>query len=146
MSLSNELYAALRQKGIELLEMDEKPKQLRLIGRLHKNYGDQWKLVMHRLLTAETDAPWKVDVSKKYFLRGGKVFYGWRLVFQAENLAQFYPVITKVVQATPLPSRVTVEEVPLLGVSPDRSTRTNVGGVGQVAIGPLALQRKLAGG
>lgn len=142
----NELYAALRQKGIEILEVDEKPKQLRLIGRLHKNYGDQWKLVMHRLLTAEATTPWKADVSKKYFLRGGKVFYGWRLVFQAENLVQFYDNITKVIQTTPLPSRVTVEEIPLQGTSADRNTRTNVGNVDRVAIGPLALQRKLMGG
>jgi len=147
MSSASDLCAALAQKaGIEILEANESPKQLRLIGRLHKNFGDHWKLVVHRLLTAEVSLPWKVDVSKKYFLRSSKVFYGWRLVFQADGLAQHYASILQVVQAAPPPSRVMLEEVPLVGSSPNRNTRTNVGPVDKVMLGPMALHRKMMGG
>lgn len=146
MSALNNLYAALQQKGLEIVEADEKPRQLRIIGRLHKNYGDQWKLVIHRLLTVEVTTIWKADISKKYFLRAGQVFYAWRILFQAENISQFYGDITKTILATPAPTRSMVEEIPLVGASGNRNTRSNVGAVGSVPIGPLAAQRKLAGG
>ena len=119
----NDLYAVLASKGIEILEAEELPNKLRLIGRLHKNFGDQWKLVMHRLLVAEAGSTWKVDISKKYFLKSNKVFYGWRLIFQAESLSQHYDAIAKVIKSTPMPSRVIINEVPLVGTSSKRDQR-----------------------
>lgn len=139
MATAKDLYTVFFQKaGIEVVEADEKPNKLRLICRLQKSFGDQWKLVMHRLLTAETGAPWKIDISKKYFLRANQVFYGWRIILDGDSLPQHYETLMAIISSSPTATRAMVEEVPLVGASPNRNTRTNVGAVGTVAVGPGA--------
>lgn len=141
MTTARELYTALQQKaGFEVVEVSEGPKQLRIIGRVHTNYVSQWKLAMHHLLTKEQESAWKVDISKKYFLRNDNVFYGWRLIIQAENVPAHYAGIIQALQITSGGNEVT--EVPLIGASSNRNTRTNVGPIGKVPLGSAAPLRE----
>lgn len=144
-AILQELFESLSIRGgIEIVESDVKPTKLRLIGRLRPNAGDHWKMVMHRLLLSEVDAPWKIDISKKYFLRGNQVFYGWRIILNGEDLETQYPNIIQLIKTAlkPNPISTGVDEVPLIGVSPNRATRTNVGFTDRVAVGPLAIRNQ----
>lgn len=136
------------KSGIEVLEAHETPKRLRLLARLHRTHLDQWKLVLRQLLRAARAGVWTADISKMYFLRepSDQVYYTWRILLQGEDLASHYGEVLSAIEGTPVPSSVTVEEMPLMGADPRRNTRTNVGPVDRVMIGPLAVQKKMMGG
>lgn len=146
MSTVHNVATSLTKVGLETLDVEEKPNQLRLICRLNRNFGEHWKLAMYQLLTKEQTAPWKVDISKKYFLRGNQVFYGWRLLFQVEEVSKHYDAIIRMIQSTPPPSNIHVEEGPLVGSAANRATRTNVGPVDKVMVGPMAAHNRRMGG
>ncbi len=151
MATSRELQVALVQKtGFEVVESTGGEKQLRLVGRVHRNFVGQWKLTMHRLLQREASAPWKIDISKKYFLRTGQVYYGWRLIIQLSpdtpgTVEEQFDDIIKTVDAAPSATRQEIMEIALVGASPNRNTRTNVGLEGKVMIGPMAAHAKMMG-
>lgn len=128
----------LKKAGFETLEVGRKqPNQIRVMGRVHKGVMGKWKEAIHRLLAAQEGARWKVDISKQYFLRSGSVFYGWRLLFQGEDMESLLPEVYTVISDTPV---VELTEVPLVGASPDRNSRTNVGSVDKVPL--LAAMRR----
>jgi hypothetical protein len=130
----DKLKQALRQcGGFEVVQEEVNQGRLTILGRVHPNVMDQWKIAMHRLLTEQDKAPWKVDVSKSYFLRGTKVAYGWRLIFRGVTDVAG---LVSVVATTPASNRIEVKEIPLMG---NHSPR--VGFSDRVAVGPLALRR-----
>lgn len=117
----NSLAQAIAQRaGGEILESSVADAQIRIVVRIPPNAGSQWVLIVHRLLVAAERTPWKVDVSRHYFLRqmgtGQKrLFYSWRLIFQAPQVQTHLPSILDTIRNTPRPSTVEIQEMPLAG-------------------------------
>lgn len=127
--------------------------QIRLVGRVGSASGSRWVLVVHHLLQRMRNLPWKVDISRQYFLRvgpaGEKLYYAWRLIFQGPTpMSEQIPSITQVMLATPRPSRVELTEI-ALGGSASRGQIVNgkgAGAYGTVAVGPAAVAMQRGGG
>jgi hypothetical protein len=116
-----ELTRLLQQKaGYQTLDVSTEGGQVRLLGRVPPNAADQWILVVHRLLVESESADWKVDVSRKYFLRGPskKMVYSWRLVFNSASPTEaMISNVMRAVQNAPRPQKTEISEFPLAGAS-----------------------------
>ncbi len=154
---AKELVAALRAKvGFEVVAQSETPGQLRLLGRIPDDRlglnGNNWKIVMWRLLEAmELGRPWKVDLSKSYFIKKEtkRMVYAWRILLQGEGLAAHYADVVNLIKTSPS-ARAEVMEIPLGGVDADRNNtaggRRGAGPSGTVKVGPEAAALKRQGG
>ena len=154
MTMQKELHRALNQKaGFEVVEESSTPSQLRLLGRIPLDREGQnmnnWLIIMRQLLSQSATSPWKVDISKHYFLLAGKVVYAWRVIFQAEAIDPHLGDIATVVNSAPQSSRTELTEIPLAGASRDRNStvggRRGAGPIGAVAVGPIAMHAKQMG-
>jgi hypothetical protein len=124
-----DLQAALNRKsGFEMVDHTDGDSQLRIMGRQKKDAMgvnlNNWFLVIRNLLQRHVTAPWKVDVSKMYFLRGETVIYGWRLIFQTgdgSSLEPHVPDIVAAIMGAPHTARGELTEYPLPGASADRN-------------------------
>lgn len=130
MATVNDLKALLAARaGFEVLDMQPSDSQLRVVGRVLPNASAYWVLVVHRLLVASKNTAWKVDVSRNYFLRAvgnsEKLFYTWRLIFQAPKMPTQIKSIMDAVNSAPKPARVELQEFPLTGA--DRSHKNGKG-------------------
>lgn len=106
--------ALAHKAGFEVVQETCTTKQLRFVGRVLPSKTKQWLRVAEQLLLHSESAPWSLDLSKLYFLRGGKLMYGWRLIIQAEDVAQHVPALVSIVGATPA-IQAQLEEVRLYG-------------------------------
>ena len=135
------LYAALNKKvGFEVVTHKIADNQIRLVGRSPSQTTGTWLRVIQNLLVYGDSAPWSVDVSKQYFMRGQKLMYGWRLIFQGEGVSQYLQHIIQVVNSTPEVQQQLME-VPL-HTGRDRNSLRNGKGAQSVIgarVGPLAL-------
>jgi hypothetical protein len=101
-----------------------------------------WLAVVQGLLQAaelEAGHGWSVDISKQYFLRSSKLFFGWRIIVQGANLPAVLQKITEVIQRVP-PVTAQLDEVPL-HARPDRNALRNGRGAQpteKAVVGPLA--------
>ena len=141
----DELKQALRQKtGFEPVSEATTATQIRMVGRIPKNKTGQWLRVMERLLVQADSSPWNVDLSKQYFVRGGKLLFGWRIIIQAEQPEQYIEQLVSIIRSTPTVQRQ-LDEVALHG-NVDRSYLRGGKGaqpVFRAVVGPLAaLQRR----
>jgi hypothetical protein len=106
---------ALNHKaGFEVVTSTPSNDQLRLVGRIPTNNIGTWLAVLERLLIYAEKAAWNVDLSKQYFMRGTKLLYGWRLIFQAEGVAQYAEGIAAIISQVPAVQRQ-LDEVKLYG-------------------------------
>jgi hypothetical protein len=152
---ANQLFAALRKRvGLEVVSHTETPNQLRILGRIPEDAlglnGNNWKIVKYRLLLAMEDRPWKVDLSKSYFIRKEtqKMVFAWRVLLQGENVAQHYADVINIIETSPS-ARAEVLEIPLAAGGDRNNTaggRRGAGPVGTVPVGPGAFQTKAMGG
>lgn len=110
------LYVALNNKaGFEKVGDNVTEHQLRVIGRVPKARMPTWLATLRTLLQYQRSAPWNVDVSRQYFLQeseNDRLRFGWRLIFQAENVLEFLPHIIKTIETVQVVRRE-VEEVPI---------------------------------
>lgn len=153
-----DLFRAMQRKaGFEAVSVTEPSAgQLRALGRIPEDMGGlnmgNWKILMYQLYTTMAGRPWKVDISKSYFIKQetGKLVFAWRVIFQGENLAQHLPEIISVVNGSPVTARAEITEIPLAGAAANRGKvtggRRGAGPSGQVLVGPAAIQAKLMGG
>lgn len=154
MATLREVTSALRAKcQYEVVSAEEKESQVRLVGRIKEGQTTtpmkNWLLLLHHLLSNQ-GAAWKVDASKYYFLSGGRLVFGWRLLFQGAGIASQYGEIAAVIGSAPFDNSVEVTSVRLGGVDADR----NAGGVGRrgaspidkAVVGPMALSARMRGG
>lgn len=137
------LLSVLQSKaGFETVDRHNAPNQLRLFGRVHGQKMGMWLETVKTLLLLSGRSGWNLDVSRQYFLRGEKLFFGWRLIFQGEGINQFLPTIQTSVQQIPLPVKK-LEEVSL-NVRPDRNALRNGKGaqaMGSAVVGPAARRQ-----
>jgi len=112
---ADDLLRVLRMRsGFEAVNHQESANQLRVLGRVQKQGVNGWLLVARQLLLASERSDWSLDVSKQYFLRGGKIMFGWRLILQGNLVAQRYEHVAQVVANAPR-ARAIVEEQLLPG-------------------------------
>lgn len=148
----NEFINALKMKGgFETVNHTSTPGQIRLLGRVSKEYTPGWLIVVQQLLLRSGHGGWTIDVSKQYFLRGDKVMFAWRIIIQvagatAENTAESrLGEVAEVIGNSPKP-RVVVMEEPLPGVKGDRnivsanSRGKGAQGVLNAKVGPSAVR------
>jgi len=141
-----ELKTALMQKtGFQTLDTNASEGQIRILGRVPPNASNQWVLVLQRLLHDSERMQWKLDASKKYFLRDQdhKMIYAWRLIFQAPAMNNQIASIIESLMNSPKPNRVEISEFPLAGARTHNANgkgATNIMGDGGV---PEILSRKL---
>lgn len=146
MATLDELKKLLRDRaGFDTVDEQLSDGQLRLVGRVPPNASSHWVLIVHRLLTQMGRHAWKADISKHYFIRelqsGPKMFYAWRLIFQADKVADQLEDIISVVRTAPAPARVELQEYPLPGANSHRNEPRNGKGAGSVdkmILGPMA--------
>lgn len=107
------VYAQLAAKGgFERVGESGNDSQMRLIGRVREGSMPNWLVLIQRLLLRAEQAEWNVDISKQYFLRGEKVLYCWRLIFQADGLHEHLSDISNTIHNSP-GAKTEVTEVPL---------------------------------
>lgn len=137
--------------GFEAVNHSTKNTQLRILGRVPPQSMDGWLIIVQRLLMASGKSNWTVDISKPYFLKNGKVVYGWRLIFQGEEIWNQLDDIAQLIFNSPRPKKI-LDEQPLPGVSGDRNVPSASGkgaqGVLRAAVGPVAVAqaRSMQGG
>jgi hypothetical protein len=146
-----DIYVALAKKCFfEVRQDNETPKQLRIIGKCDHERWPFMLPVIHALLTqsGQPTATWTCDISKMYIIRDGKVLYGWRIIFQGDELTRQYGKIIATIESAQRPARVEVESMLLPGYKPGQTRGgVNAKGKGASTAGtvPMAVQR-LSGG
>lgn len=135
MSDVSQFFEALAAKSkFEVVDHSLSANQLRVIGRIPADQTGQcmqnWLIIARNLLLAqEKGSPWKVDISKQYFLKGPegskKIVYGHRLLIQAENVGQHFEDIIRVVLGSRPSAVVEVNSFPLPGAVQDRNVGRN---------------------
>lgn len=153
MATARDLIEVLGKKSnFEAVDVQEGAGQIRIMGRVltdgtNANLAN-WFLVVDNVLTRleTTKCAWTTDISKSYFKRGGKLVFAWRLLFQAPgaDIRTFIPDIISFIYEAPKTSHVTVDEVPLVGASPNRNALNRGKGAGSVLNAPPIAS--LAGG
>lgn len=140
------MLQALRLRGgFEKVKESELTGQYRILGRVKQETNDAWLLLVTRLLIAsERTEAWSVDISKQYFVQGGKLMYGWRLIVQSRELATAYSDIAELATSAPR-VKATIAEQPLVGArrSPPSASNNGKGAqsVYSAVVGPKALTR-----
>lgn len=134
------LEATLQARvGFEVIQQQVKENQIRFFGRVRPSHMPTWLLAMRALLLSTEGAPWSVDLSRQYFLRGEKLFFGWRIIIQSNNIQEQLPTIISIIQSVQY-VQAQVDEVPL-HVRADRNALRNGKGAQPTAtaiVGPLA--------
>jgi len=120
-----ELYSKLQVKtGFETLNKTSTDKQIRIVGRVHSPSIPTWLQVVERLLLRSESSKWNADISKQYFMRGDKLLYGWRIIFQADDIVKYLPEIASTIDSTPMAMSTPTDEIPLHG-NPNRYALNN---------------------
>jgi hypothetical protein len=146
MSDAQELIKVLHQRlGYETVKPTVSANQIRLAGRVGTAHMRNWVVAAAHLLQVAEGATWSLDLSKHYFLRAGQMVYTWRLIFQAENVAQHLPSIIGAINNSPR-ARFEVEEQALPGVNGPR-TMMNKRGKGAASAGstPMLIRQRAGG-
>ena len=156
MATAQDLINVLAAKArFEPVDVQESTTQLRILGRVRTDGArtamDNWLLMMNSIAEKEERAgcPWKVDISRKYFRRGGKLIFAWRLIIQGENLPALLPDIIAAAQGSPVSQGVELTEIALPGASGNRNAFRNgrgAGETGKVPVGPMAIHALRGGG
>jgi len=140
MANPNDVLQSILQKrvGFEIISQNTAANQIRYFGRVRPTHMPIWLEAMRQLLLVAGHG-WSLDLSKQYFLRGDKLFFGWRIILQAQDLAGHLPAIIDVLQRVQIAPRE-LDEV-RLHAGPDRNALRNGKGaqpMGSAVVGPAA--------
>lgn len=123
MNMSNAVKELLGSAGFELVNENVTDRQMRFLGRVNKTMTTAWLDLLGTFLTVSTSATWTVDASKHYFVKGGSLVYGWRIIIQSESLTKSLPGLLEALRSS-LPRGPVDVEIPLHG-SPTRHQGMN---------------------
>ncbi len=154
MATKTDLLQALVQRipGLDIRSENESANKFRIIMRVpseRERLAYFWPILHLLLLTADKpESAWKLDASKQYLVRNGKLFYGWRFIFQTgdgSELAAYYAEIIKIIHSAPRPARVELDSILLPGYQKGQVRGgTNERGKGSSSAEsvPLAVRRR----
>lgn len=136
---ADELMRTLHMRaGFEVVNHSVNPTQLRFIGRVPKQHVSGW-LIIARQMLLKSGGAWTIDVSKQYFLRAGKLMFGWRLIIQSPNgVGAAISDIIKTVVGAPRPRQMVTEQ-PLVGRVTNYKNFKGAAPSGTVAVGAAAV-------
>lgn len=144
-----ELVNILKMRGgFDLVNHQADEKQIRMLGRVPKQMMNSWLVVVHHMLSVSEKSAWNIDVSKQYFLRGGRVIFAWRLIIQADDVESKLEHICNAITNAPRAKHI-IEEQPLVGARPDRNSPQHgkgAQGVLGAVVGPMAIAQQQMGG
>ena len=142
----DELLSALCGRfGMQIVSQNVTPNQIRLLLRISPQHTRNWLVAGQHMLQAASSSPWNFDLSRHYFLRGqgGVMVWGWRVIFQHEDIAAQIPSIIVALGSAPR-ARFEVEEQPLPGVTGQRRTMNDRGkGASSEGTPPLLLRMRM---
>ncbi len=111
-----------------------------ILCRVKQEKEKQWVDTLQKILVAAEEEAnevhtWKCHFCKHYFLKDGKMVWGWNVSIQSREMSHSLDAITKVVRGEPLRAvrGGEVEEFPLFGAPADRNAPR--GGKGVHTIG-----------
>jgi hypothetical protein len=134
------LQAILLQKvGFEIVSQSLGGNQARYFGRVRPSHMPAWLAAMRELLVNENKAQWSIDLSRQYFLRADKLFFGWRVIIQGQDIQGALTQIVSIIQQVQA-ARAQVDEVPL-HAPPNRNALRNGRGAQptiSAVVGPMA--------
>lgn len=131
------------KSAMEIIDVQTSPGQIRILARQPQARVGDLVMVIHQLLSRmQEQAEWKVDISKAYFLKDGRVVQAVRLILQGQNPEQHLEEVANVIQGAPTAGRVEVNEIMLAGAGPDRNSGKN----GKGAFNPLTFSPPRRGG
>lgn len=131
--------------GLHFLEVSAMgTTKIRILARQPSERVGDFVRVVGEILRLASEAQWKVDISRAYFLKGAAVVQAMRLIFDIPtdyDIGEFRTQMIQAVVSTRLPGES--DEVPLPWGGADRNT-PNERGKGVVPEGtpPLILQRR----
>jgi hypothetical protein len=85
--------------------------QVTALFRVLPNNEAGWNVMMVKLLEAtehqiEGTPPWKLDISKPYMLKGGKLVFGWRLSLQSADTSFALDVLNSILKGNGVPPQL----------------------------------------
>lgn len=153
MATKADLYKALSTKcGFEVVQETPSEKRIRLVGRLQKDRWPFFLPVLHKLMIQARNSDWTVDISKHYFLSEDRVRFGWRIIFESQDIQKSFEDITNTILSAPSPSRVEITSIDLPGHKPGvmrggvNARGKGATGVFETNTGLAAIQRLSRGG
>jgi hypothetical protein len=132
--------ALATRAGFETIEEQVGDARIRFFGRVRPQNMPTWLAVMRDILIASSQSQWTADLSRQYFLRGDKVFFGWRIIIQGPEVQQHLNHVSQVVSATKTPASQQLDEVSL-HAPPNRNALRNGKGAQSsltAVVGPMA--------
>jgi hypothetical protein len=140
------LNALSNRFGFEMRTNDVRPNQIRFLGKIPPEFSRNWIVGIRHLLVKSLTSPWNLDVSRQYFLRGEQLVWGWRLIFQHDDIdSQIADVITAIGAAPRAKFEVVEQRLP--GVKGPRRTMNDRGkGASSAGTPPLLIQSIAARG
>ena len=126
--------------GFETIEEQVGDNRVRFFGRVRPHNMPAWLAVMRTILIASGQSPWTADLSRQYFLRGDKVFFGWRIIIQGTGVQQYLGHVCQVLNSAQMPAARQLEEVPLHAPPNRNALRNGKGAQGTLSavVGPMA--------
>jgi hypothetical protein len=119
---------------MEILDVQVQPGQIRILARQPQARIGDFVMVTHHLLTKMNEQEdWKIDISKPYFLKGGRVVQAVRFIIQTTDPVLHIQDVANVVQDAPCSNHVEVNEMVLPGAGAERNSGKN----GKGAVGSL---------
>jgi len=92
-----------------------------MLGRVQDNRTSMWLVALHHILTsAATRTGWTIDVSKHYFIRGGKLIFGWPIIMQTKDFDAAVADLMNIITTTPRGVSRELTEFPLVGTGRSR--------------------------
>ncbi len=86
--------------GLQFLDIVEtNATKVRILGRQPNQRVGDFVRVVESILVAAEEAPWKVDISRTYFLKGGSVVQAVRLIFDIPADTDLEDIQAQLVQA-----------------------------------------------
>lgn len=126
--------------GFEAIDEQVTDSRVRFFGRVRPQNMPLWLAVMRSILIASEKSQWKADLSRQYFLRGDKVFFGWRIIIQAPTVQQHLDQVSQVISTTQR-SGVQQQDEVALHAPPNRNALRNGRGAQSslsAVVGPMA--------
>jgi len=141
------LLSALHSRfGFEMRTHDVRGNQIRFLGKVPPEFSRNWIVGIRHLLMKSLSSPWNLDVSRQYFLRGEQMVWGWRLIFQHDDINSHIADIITTISAAPR-AKFEVTEQRLPGVKGQRRVMNAKGkGAASADTPPLLIQSIAARG
>lgn len=123
------LASAVEAAGAEVVKQSEDSGSIKLLCRV--KYKKVWCDILEYVLVRKRG--WDAHICQQYFIKSGKLVYGWNVIFQPENgmdeatknafqlFSQAIRVVARMSEEEKIEIGGQIESFPLIGASPSRT-------------------------